>query len=76
MASIRRAFVIMPFGKKNGPDGIEIDFDAVFREFFAPAIEAADLVPHRADAEAPDEGSLHARGIGPGTRRGQRTRPL
>ncbi|NJM92439.1 MAG: hypothetical protein HC861_07270, partial [Rhodospirillaceae bacterium] len=51
MPSIRRAFAVMPFGKKMGPDGIEIDFDAVFKELLAPAIEASGLMPHRADAD-------------------------
>jgi hypothetical protein len=30
MPSIRRAFVVMPFGKQKAPDCIEIDFDAMF----------------------------------------------
>ena len=48
--STRRAFVIMPFGKKTAADGTVIDFDAVYKEFLAPAITAAGLAPHRADA--------------------------
>src|SRR5215468_2607584 len=58
MTSTRRAFVIMPFGEKKAPDGSTIDFDAVYRELFAPAIAAAGLTPHRADADRRG-GSIH-----------------
>jgi len=58
MSSTRRAFVIMPFGKKKAADGAVIDFDAVYKEFLAPAITAAGLVPHRADADR-RSGSIH-----------------
>ena len=51
MTSTRRAFVIMPFGEKKAADGTAIDFDAVYQELFAPAIAAAGLMPHRADAD-------------------------
>jgi tetratricopeptide (TPR) repeat protein len=57
--STRRAFVIMPFGKKTAADGTVIDFDAVYKEFLAPAITAAGLAPHRADADRRG-GSIHA----------------
>ena len=57
-SSTRRAFVIMPFGEKKAPDGTAIDFDAVYRELFAPAITAAGLMPHRADADRRG-GSIH-----------------
>jgi hypothetical protein len=56
--SVRRAFVVMPFGKKMGPDGVEIDFDAVFKDLLEPAITAAGLMPHRADADRRG-GSIH-----------------
>jgi hypothetical protein len=56
---MRRAFVIMPFGKKKAADGTVIDFDAVYRDLLAPAITAAGLTPHRADADRRD-GSIHA----------------
>jgi tetratricopeptide (TPR) repeat protein len=59
MSSTRRAFVIMPFGRKNVPDGAEIDFDAVYARLLAPAVKAAGLQPHRADAERRG-GSIHA----------------
>jgi hypothetical protein len=36
-------FVLMPFGKKADASGKLIDFDAVYRELFAPAISAAGL---------------------------------
>jgi hypothetical protein len=58
MPSIRRAFVVMPFGKKKAPDGIEIDFDAIYADLLAPAIGGAGLAPHRADADRRG-GSIH-----------------
>ena len=58
MPSVRRAFVIMPFGTKKAPDGTEIDFDAVYKELLAPAIAAAGLTSHRADADRRG-GSIH-----------------
>src|SRR5499427_5229022 len=58
MSSTRRAFVIMPFGKKTAADGTVIDFDAVYRELVAPAVTAAGLAPHRADADRRG-GSIH-----------------
>jgi tetratricopeptide (TPR) repeat protein len=58
MSSTRRAFVIMPFGKKTAPDGTIIDFNAVYKELLAPAITAAGLAPHRADADRRG-GSIH-----------------
>lgn len=44
-------FVLMPFGQKAAASGKLIDFDAVYRDLIAPAIEAADLDPLRADEE-------------------------
>lgn len=44
-------FVLMPFGKKPGPGGSQIDFDAVYRDLIAPAITAAGMEPLRADEE-------------------------
>ena len=44
-------FVLMPFGKKPGAAGAVIDFDAVYGELIKPAVEAAGLVPLRADEE-------------------------
>lgn len=44
-------FVLMPFGQKPSPSGKLIDFDAVYQELIAPAIEAAELEPLRADEE-------------------------
>jgi hypothetical protein len=58
MASTPRAFIIMPFGKKKGPDGTEIDFDEVYKQLLAPAVTAARLAPHRADADRRG-GSIH-----------------
>ncbi|GMV40058.1 MAG: hypothetical protein AMXMBFR64_17740 [Myxococcales bacterium] len=45
-------FVLMPFGHKPDSTGRIIDFDRVFRQIIAPAIEAAGLEPLRADQEA------------------------
>ena len=44
-------FVLMPFGKKPNAAGSEIDFDAVYSNLIAPAIEDAGLEPIRADHE-------------------------
>lgn len=44
-------FVLMPFGQKPAESGRTIDFDAVYRELIAPAIEEAGLSPLRADEE-------------------------
>ncbi|HKP71542.1 MAG TPA: TRAFs-binding domain-containing protein, partial [Pyrinomonadaceae bacterium] len=41
----------MPFGKKPDAGGATIDFDAVYRELIAPAIDEAGLEPLRADHE-------------------------
>src|ERR1700745_2797269 len=58
MTSTRRAFVIMPLGEKKAADGTAVDFDGVYRDLFAPAIAAAGLMPHRADADRRG-GSIH-----------------
>ncbi|MEM9271501.1 MAG: TRAFs-binding domain-containing protein [Cyanobacteria bacterium P01_F01_bin.143] len=44
-------FVLMPFGKKYDAAGKLIDFDAVYKDFIAPAIAEAELEPIRADEE-------------------------
>jgi tetratricopeptide (TPR) repeat protein len=44
-------FVLMPFGKKPDAAGMQIDFDAVYREIIRPAIEDAEMEPIRADEE-------------------------
>jgi hypothetical protein len=53
------AFLVMPFGRKPGPDGKDIDFDRVYQDYLEPAVEAAGLRPRRADAERRG-GSIHA----------------
>jgi hypothetical protein len=58
MSATRRAFVIIPFGEKKAEDGTVIDFNAVYREILVPAITAAGLAPHRADADRRG-GSIH-----------------
>ena len=57
--SRQRAFIVMPFGVKRAPKGGTIDFDRVYGELIGPAVEAADLIPHRADAEQ-RTGAIHA----------------
>lgn len=44
-------FVLMPIGPKIDPTGFVIDFDVVYRDFIAPAIEDAGLRAVRADEE-------------------------
>jgi hypothetical protein len=45
-------FVLMPFGRKPTSAGAEVDFDAVYNNLIAPAIEETGLEPIRADNEA------------------------
>jgi hypothetical protein len=45
------AFVAMPFGIKPGADGKPIDFNRVYHEYIAPALEMAGLESFRADKE-------------------------
>jgi tetratricopeptide (TPR) repeat protein len=59
MATPAHAFVAMPFGRKPGPDGAEVDFNRVYRELIAPAIRTAGLSAFRADQE-PAAGSILA----------------
>jgi tetratricopeptide (TPR) repeat protein len=51
MPPLPLCFVLMPFGEKPDASGTVVDFDAVYRDFIAPAIEAAGLKPLRADQE-------------------------
>jgi tetratricopeptide (TPR) repeat protein len=44
-------FVLMPFGRKPNAAGAEIDFNAVYNNLIAPAINEAGLEPIRADHE-------------------------
>ncbi len=44
-------FILMPFGRKSSSGGGFIDFDAVYGDLIAPAIEAAGMEPLRADEE-------------------------
>lgn len=58
MSPARRAFVIMPFGKKKLADGTEVDCDDIYKRLLEPAIVASGLKPHRADADRRG-GSIH-----------------
>lgn len=45
-------FVVMPFGQKRDPaGGADIDFDRIYENGIRPAVEAAGLLPIRADEE-------------------------
>ena len=46
------AFVIMPFGRKQGPDGRWIDFNSIYQTLIKPAVEEAGFESFRADEEA------------------------
>ena len=43
------AFVVMPFGIKEGFDGTVINFNAIYQYLIKPALEDADFEPFRAD---------------------------
>jgi tetratricopeptide (TPR) repeat protein len=45
------AFVAMPFGQKDGPDGQPIDFNRIYAEYIQPGLQAAGLAVFRADEE-------------------------
>jgi tetratricopeptide (TPR) repeat protein len=45
------AFVVMPFGRKPGPDGRLIDFNSIYQQLIKPALEKAGFEPFRADEE-------------------------
>src|SRR5262245_16438086 len=51
MPARSHAFVAMPFGTKPNTDGQMIDFNRVYGEYIAPALEAAGLEAFRADQE-------------------------
>ncbi len=46
------AFVVMPFGRKKGPDGRWIDFNRIYQDLIKPALEEAGFESFRADEEA------------------------
>jgi tetratricopeptide (TPR) repeat protein len=46
------AFVVMPFGRKKGPDGRWIDFNSIYYQLIKPALEEAGFEPFRADEES------------------------
>ncbi len=46
------AFVVMPFGRKQGADGRWIDFNSVYYDLIKPALEDAGFESFRADEEA------------------------
>ncbi|NEP12327.1 MAG: SLATT domain-containing protein [Symploca sp. SIO2C1] len=46
------AFVVMPFGRKQGRDGLWIDFNSIYQNLIKPALEEAGFEPFRADEES------------------------
>ncbi|MGF1538212.1 MAG: tetratricopeptide repeat-containing protein [Elainellaceae cyanobacterium] len=46
------AFVVMPFGRKQGSDGNWIDFNRIYSDLIKPALLEAGFEPFRADEEA------------------------
>jgi tetratricopeptide (TPR) repeat protein len=46
------AFVVMPFGRKQGPDGRWIDFNSIYNHLIRPALEEAGFESFRADEES------------------------
>lgn len=48
---ILHAFIVMPFGRKQGKDGRWIDFDTIYYTLIKPAVEAAGFESFRADEE-------------------------
>lgn len=46
------AFVVMPFGRKQGADGQWIDFNTIYENLIKPALETAGFESFRADEEA------------------------
>ncbi len=49
--SRRHAFIVMPFGCKQGSQGQWINFDQIYARLIKPALEAAGFDPFRADEE-------------------------
>ncbi len=45
------AFVVMPFGQKEGFEGQMIDFNAIYQNLIKPSLEEAGFEPFRADEE-------------------------
>jgi tetratricopeptide (TPR) repeat protein len=46
------AFVVMPFGRKQGGDGRWLDFNSIYNDLIKPALEAAGFESFRADEES------------------------
>ena len=46
------AFVVMPFGRKQGSDGRWLDFNAIYNDLIKPSLEAAGFESFRADEES------------------------
>lgn len=46
------AFVVMPFGRKQGADGRWYDFDSIYNDLIRPALETAGFESFRADEES------------------------
>ncbi|WP_255088518.1 MULTISPECIES: tetratricopeptide repeat-containing protein [unclassified Synechococcus] len=59
MPVLPHAFVVMPFGRKPGGDGVPIDFNRIYSNFIHPALKKAGLEPFRADEEQ-RAGNIHS----------------
>jgi len=46
------AFVVMPFGRKQGAEGRWYDFDSIYNDLIRPALETAGFESFRADEES------------------------
>ncbi len=50
--TIPLCYVLIPAGRQDGPNGRNVDFDAVYTELIAPAVEQAGLEPYRVVPQA------------------------
>jgi hypothetical protein len=51
MSTRPHAFVVMPFGIKQGPDGESFFYDDIYRDLIQPALTMSGLESFRADYE-------------------------
>ena len=62
MSQARRAFMIMPFGKKKLPDGTVVDCNDIYERLLKPAIVAAGLMEHPGMADASRSADVKTKG--------------
>ena len=51
-------FVLLPSGTKPGPAGVPVNFDLVYRDLIAAAVEGAGLLPFRAAQDFSESNNL------------------